>query len=267
MTDREQASLVSLTATDTVNRRTALTTGATALTGLGLTTSTATAQDTDELDVHTGDIEVVSKNKAKAKGQVTGMKEAGCQKLRIGCEHKYKDEDKWHSGFYGTVTATYSITFILTIIGLKPRKKCDCRIICCPVDNPGKIRKGNIVTFETAGYRTDKPHKREKKQTKHEKCPCSRDHQGKKHVTFNCDRGGWSSYFIQVTGQLTPCGDSCVPSKISHDEVKDDWDDDSATAAENTLWDRAHSYLFTGDITEIETGADVAVYINGEQYR
>lgn len=235
-------------------RRNILRTGAAAL-ATPTVIGTASAQQDDGLDAHTGSIEVVSKNKAKAEGQVTGL---DGRKVRVGCEHRYEDENEWHGGWYGTVHAAYSVTFILTIIGLKPGKTCKCRIKCCPVDEPDKVCKGKTVEFHT-GTKIQSKDKAEDG-----KCPCDQKHKGKKHITFNCPRSGWSSYSILVTGTLTPCGSSCKPGKVPHRKVKDDWDSFSAPYAQNNVWsDEAHSYFFTGDIEEVETGADVNIYVNG----
>lgn len=178
------------------------------------------------------------------------------------------------------MSAAHSVTFILTIIGLKPGKRCKCRVICCPVKQPEQVCKGQTVEFTTGtkiqSADEDKTvkEKEEPKTTTTEKghhddhghggsCPCNQSHQDRKHITFNCPRGGWSSYNIKVTGQLSPCDSSCKPSQVPHGKVED-VGDFSLSYTQNTVWhDEAHSYLYTGDIHEVETGADVDTYVNG----
>lgn len=268
-----------------VPRRTALKAGAATLTGSGLLTTSAAAQDTDELDVHTGDVQVVSKNSVKAKGKVTGMKQAGCRRLKVGCEHRYKDDKNWHRSFYGTVTATYSVTFILTLTNLNPDKTHECRIICKPVTVP-EVCTGNIVQFSFHG-KQDKHKKKEKKEQHHKKqkhgknenpakkakkyqrhqCSCGHHPNDRRtHITF-CPGAATKrhTYTLKVSGSLSASPWSCSPDAFPHRHVSTESRYVSGGFVNDWVQDTGHSYLFTGSVTDLELDSSVTVYVNGHK--
>lgn len=233
-------------------RRRLLQTGATALTAPAVI-GNASAQDSG-MDAHTGEIKVVDKNSVKAEGQVTGL---DGRKVQIGCEHLYEDQSKWHSGWYATVTAAYSVTFILTIKGLTPGKKCSCRVIACPKGKPEKKCRGETKEFTIKKKETKKEKHHGGK--KHGGCPCGKSHHGKKHVTF-CD----CRYDLTVSGEIWSTSTRCKPGKLPHHEVSTS-DSYAGSYVYGGTGGTPHSYLFTGSIQNFDVSGG-PVYINGRRY-
>jgi hypothetical protein len=240
-----------LSTPEKLTRRKVLKTGGAALAAIGATGGPAAAQQ-DGLDAHTGNIEVVSKNKAKAEGQVTGL---DGRRVQVGCEHKYGDEDQWHQSFYGTVHAQFSVTFILTIKGLTPGKTCSCRIIACPKNRRDKMCKGETKEFKIKS----KDKKQHKKKKRGGVCPCGERHPQKKHITFcNC------KYDLSVSGEIWATSTSSKPGKVPHHEVTTDKVYAGSYVYGSTKG-VVHSYLFTGVVENFDVSGG-PVYIDGQRY-